>query len=306
MTASNPAQPPFPPSGAPPAVPEGWRAEWSNEHKTWYYLNPTTQASTWQNPLNNAPPPLSPPPYASGSNNPESNRDLYGSDDEKSSSTARGFPPLLGRVFGSHSHSPVPPPVNAHTRPTGAMANRLYIHAASFSDANITQKVRALVTPEQTLSIRCDSLTFHFGDPWPNHRKQFSMLYSYGHQPWQLVAAIEGPETIVLHPAHPIDPTRAAFVQPPTSRVIAVVWGNKNALFNSDSSSSRSVGMKMMEVEREGRLEASNAWMGFDGASNMEKMSIVYYRHAEGSVGIASAREGETLRLPWNSFAGAM
>lgn len=61
-----------------------------------------------------------------------------------------------------------------------------------------------------------------------------------------------------------------------------------------------------MEVEREGRLEASNHWMGFDGHPNMEKMAVVYYRHADGSVGVTSAREGETLRLPWNAFASGV
>lgn len=64
--------------------------------------------------------------------------------------------------------------------------------------------------------------------------------------------------------------------------------------------------MKMMEIEKEGRFEASNAWMGFDGLPNMEKMAVVYYRNQDGSVGVLTAREGETLRLPWNAFAGAI
>ncbi|KUJ14573.1 uncharacterized protein LY89DRAFT_671907 [Mollisia scopiformis] len=296
MTSGPPGPPPFPPAGSPPPVPEGWRAEWSNEHRTWYYFNPSTQASTWQNPLNNAPPPPSPPPYANGSNN----RDLWDNDEKSSSSTARGFPPVLNRIFG-HSHSPAPPPP---THPTGTLP--LYIHSACFCDADITQKLRAMITPQQTLSLRCDSLTFHFGDPWPNHRKQFSMLYSYGQQPWQLIACVEGPETINLHPIHPVDHARAAFVQAPNSRVVALVWGAKNALVDPESSTGRSKDMKMMEVEREGRFEASNAWMGFDGAPNMEKMAVVYYRHADGSVGVLTAREGETVRLPWNAFAGAI
>lgn len=231
----------------------------------------------------------------------QSDRNLYDEDDK--SSTARGFSPLhgLGRVFGHHSNTP---PINESTRPTGSA--QLYIHAASFGDQEITQKVRDMVTAQQTLTIRSDALTYHFGDPWPNHRKQFAMLYSYGQQPWQLVACVEGNDTITLHPVHPVDRVRAQFVQQPTSKVVALVWGVKNALAEAEYTTGRSVGMKMMEIEREGRLEASNAWMGFDGNPNTEKMAIVFYRQEDGSIGVATAREGETIRLPWNTFAGAI
>jgi len=132
------------------------------------------------------------------------------------------------------------------------------------------------------------------------------MLYSYGTQPWQLIACVEGPETINLHPIHPVDSARAACVQAPGSRVVALIWGSKNALVDSENSMGKSAGLKIMEVEKEGRFEASNTWMGFDGAPNMEKMAVVYYRNADGSVGVLTAREGETLRLPWNAFAGAI
>ena len=315
--------PPFPPGGsAPPVVPEGWNAQWSGEHKAWYaphttgllsvmapvlidihryFFNQATQTSTWENPANRAPVPPSPPPYASASNPP--NRDLYDVDDDKST-TARGFSPLysLGNVFHHHSHSP---PINSSTRPHNN--GQLYIHAAGFGDQDITSKVRSMVTQQQTLSIRSDALTYHFGDPWPNHRKQFALLYSYGQQPWQLVVCMEGNDTINLHPVQPVDRMRAEFVQQPTSRVVALVWGVKNALAeNEEHGNGRSVGMKMMEVEREGRLEASNNWMGFDGNPNVEKMAMVFYRNGDGSVGVLTAREGETLRLPWNAFAGAI
>lgn len=140
----------------------------------------------------------------------------------------------------------------------------------------------------------------------PNKRKQFSMLYSYGQQPWQLVATVEGNESITLHPVHPIDNYRAQFVQQPSSKVVALVWGTKNALVDAENSTGRSAGLKLMEIEREGRLEASNAWMGFDGLPNSVKMAVVYYRNPDGSIGVAAAREGETLRLPWNAFAGAI
>jgi hypothetical protein len=200
--------------------------------------------------------------------------------------------------------------VNEHTRPTATASfpgsAPLYIHAACYCDQDITQKVRGMVTPQQTLQIRCDSLTYHFGDPWPNHRKQFSILYSYGQQPWQLVACVEGNDTITLHPIHPVDNARVQFVQQPSSKIVALVWGTKNALVDTENMTGRSAGLKMMEIEREGRLEASNLWMGFDGYGGIVKMAVVYYRNPDGSVGVAAAREGETLRLPWNAFAGAI
>lgn len=113
----------------------------------------------------------------------------------------------------------------------------------------------------------------------------------------------------MLHPVHPVNKLRAEFVQPPSaeSRVVALVWGTKNALAEMESSTTgRSAGLKMLEIEREGRLEASNAWMGFDGHYGIEKMAVLYYRNGNGSISIATAREGETLRLPWNAFAGSI
>lgn len=110
-----------------------------------------------------------------------------------------------------------------------------------------------------------------------------------------------------LHPIHPVDNFRASFIQPPGSKVVAMVWGTKNALADSpEVAVERSAALKLMEVETEGRLEASNAWMGFDGLQDQVKMAVVYYRNGGGSIGVLAARENETMRLPWNAFAGAI
>lgn len=127
------------------------------------------------------------------------------------------------------------------------------------------------------------------------------MLFSYGNQPWQIIATTEGNENIGLQPLVPVDPVRASLVQAPQSRVVGLVWGKANALV--DGSRGRSGGLKIAEIEREGRLEASNGWMGFDGWENQEKHAVVYFRHADGSVGVVTGREGETVRLPWNAFS---
>jgi hypothetical protein len=66
----------------------------------------------------------------------------------------------------------------------------LHIYGAVFADKDVTQIVRSLVTPQQTLQIKGDSLVEQFGDPWPDvERKMFNVLYSYGDRPMELLAA---------------------------------------------------------------------------------------------------------------------
>jgi hypothetical protein len=64
---------------------------------------------------------------------------------------------------------------------------RLIIHAAAFADKDVTDRVRALVTPEQVLTI--ENMQGEFGDPWPEtKRKMFSVLYQYGDRPLEIWA----------------------------------------------------------------------------------------------------------------------
>lgn len=66
----------------------------------------------------------------------------------------------------------------------------LYIYGAVFADNDVTQVIRSLVTPQQTLTLSGDALVKQLGDPWPEaERKQFSVLYAYGDRPMELVAA---------------------------------------------------------------------------------------------------------------------
>ncbi|KAH7227192.1 uncharacterized protein BKA55DRAFT_527211 [Fusarium redolens] len=66
----------------------------------------------------------------------------------------------------------------------------LHIYGAVFADKDVTQIVRSLVTPQQTLQIKGDSLVEQFGDPWPEvERKMFNVLYSYGDRPMEVLAA---------------------------------------------------------------------------------------------------------------------
>lgn len=66
-----------------------------------------------------------------------------------------------------------------HSGPT------LHIHAATFADADVTQRVRALVGPSQELTIA--KMSDEFGDPWPEaKRKSFIVLYQYGERPMEV------------------------------------------------------------------------------------------------------------------------
>ncbi|KAG9527405.1 hypothetical protein KCU93_g5297, partial [Aureobasidium melanogenum] len=62
------APPPGPP---PPRVPEGWKAQWNDQYKEWFYVNMHTKQSQWEKPTEPAypssggPPPGAPPGYDS-------------------------------------------------------------------------------------------------------------------------------------------------------------------------------------------------------------------------------------------------
>jgi hypothetical protein len=68
---------------------------------------------------------------------------------------------------------------------------RLIIHAATFCDADITQKVRNLVKDDQTFVTAGDKLVESFEDPWPESGKHrgFVVLYQYGERPMEVLAA---------------------------------------------------------------------------------------------------------------------
>jgi hypothetical protein len=65
---------------------------------------------------------------------------------------------------------------------------RLIIHGATYADMDVTAKVMVLVTPDQVLSLACKKLNDEFGDPWPENRKGFNILYQYGDRPLEVWA----------------------------------------------------------------------------------------------------------------------
>jgi hypothetical protein len=64
---------------------------------------------------------------------------------------------------------------------------RLVIHAAAYADRDVTDKVKARISPDQILTI--ENMNDEFGDPWPEaNRKMFSVLYQYGDRPLEVWA----------------------------------------------------------------------------------------------------------------------
>lgn len=51
-----------PPGPPPPKVPEGWKAQWSDQYKEWFYINIYTKQSQWEKPIE----PIYPPPAHDG------------------------------------------------------------------------------------------------------------------------------------------------------------------------------------------------------------------------------------------------
>lgn len=228
---------------------------------------------------------------------------------------------LLG-AMGSHlpfgNNSAAPPPPQPQPQPQvappqhhgfgsympaafggGGGEPRLNIHCAAYCDQDVTNAVRSMVKPGQVFEVDTDKLVDAFGDPWPDNRKQFSILYSYGERPWELAASSERNGLFQLLPHQPLDRKRMEFVQDPNqSRVIALVWGMENGLEGGKGKLE-----KLKQIETSGEFDATNAWMGFDGMCGPAKTAVVYYRAHNGGVTIACARENGTCRLPWNPLA---
>lgn len=58
------------------------------------------------------------------------------------------------------------------------------------------------------------------------------------------------------------------------------------------------------ELDRTGEMEATHEGLGDGGFYSWEQRTLVcFYRNDNGSISIATCREGTTLRMPWNELA---
>jgi hypothetical protein len=180
----------------------------------------------------------------------------------------------------------------------GGNAPRLNIICAAYCDQDVTNALRSMIKPGQILEIDTGKLVETFGNPWPDNRKQFSVLYSYGQRPWELAASHQDNGLFQLLPHQPLDRNRMEFIQDPRSRIVALVWGTGNGLDGGKGKLE-----KLRQIETTGEFDATNDWMGSDTMRGWSKTAIAYYRTSRGGVAVACARETGTCRLPWNPLA---
>jgi hypothetical protein len=215
---------------------------------------------------------------------------------------AVGTEPMHHHGVESSTHS-TPPSNNLNPQEP-----RLYIHCAAYGDKDVTKEVRTLVTPEQSLQLNRPEFISHFGDPdpWPGVTKSFSVVYSYGERPWELIAGSEwGGGTFDIIPHQPLDTERMAFIQDKPGKLVALVWGFNNGLMGGEGPVA-----KKEKIETLGEFPVTNGGMGGNGyeslgylPSGIPKAAIAYYRAEDGVVKFASGREGGTCRMPWNPLA---
>ncbi|CAH0057548.1 unnamed protein product [Clonostachys solani] len=210
-------------------------------------------------------------------------------------------PPVTQNLGHNSSPAPSGPPPGFQSPAAPTMGNfappsgpQLHIHAAAFADKNVTDLVRRLVTPQQELLLKGENLVEKLGDPWPEvERKMFSVLYSYGERPMELLAVCSNKGNIEIK-NEAISKTRMDFCHAPPSRIVACVWGTENALTTQ----------RLEKLEQEGEMEGSAGILGNGGFWAWElKALICYYRTETGSVDIKFCRDGGTIRLPWNPLA---
>jgi hypothetical protein len=181
----------------------------------------------------------------------------------------------------------------------GGNAPRLNVHCAVYADQDVTNAVRSMIKPDQIFEIDTNKLVEQWGDPWPDNRKQFSVLYSYGNRPWELAAISEWSGMFSLRPHQPLDKVRMDFIQDPRQcRIIALVWGHGNGLEHG-----RGKIEKLRQIDTTGEFDATEDWFGFDGLRGCSKTAVTYYRLPNGRVATACARQNGTCRLPWNPLA---
>lgn len=199
--------------------------------------------------------------------------------------------------FSHNQHQPMSPPPTTGSGATGAFYGgsspsgpRLIIHAAYFADKDVTEKVRMLVRPEQKISF--EKMKDEFGDPWPEaERKALSILYQYGDRPMEVWAGSTENHPVAIQ-NEALSNERMMFVNKNPGRIVSLIWGQASVLTD----------LRIEKLEKDGELDCKDlgdgGWWGWE-----PRTLICYYRSPDGTIKGCHAREGGTLRLPWNPLA---
>ena len=101
-----------------------------------------------------------------------------------------------------------------------------------------------------------------------------------------------------------------SFVNKKPGRILCLIWGQESVLkyvtppliVRCEILTNRNSDARIEKLEKEGELDAKGLgdgkWWAWE-----QRVLVCYYRGPNGNIQIAHAREGGTLRLPWNPLA---
>ena len=165
----------------------------------------------------------------------------------------------------------------------------LKIAAANFATTDITDTLRAQVTPDQRLVVDLRH-QLCYPDPFVNQSKTVAIIFQYGDEPLQLIVRWEINDFLRIESS---GPQQRNFLNPIPPReddaihILGAVWGVKPIYL-------RHFGLMQQRKE----FPCTNEWFGFDGRPNVKKTCQVFVQDARnGKIRCIAAREGETLKI---------
>ncbi|KAI9700948.1 MAG: hypothetical protein M1820_006593 [Bogoriella megaspora] len=166
----------------------------------------------------------------------------------------------------------------------------LKVIAANIATVDITDLLRAQVSPDQTLTL---DLSRHIcdEDPLPNYHKTIAVLCQYGDEPIQIIAKSEGSDILKIEPSALPQKSFLSNMPPQDDNsfhILGGVWG----VLPLDL---RHYGLMMQSRE----FPCTNEWFGFDGRpGEVKSCQIFVHDRRDGNIRCISALEGTVLRLP--------
>ncbi|KAI9815929.1 MAG: hypothetical protein M1827_001921 [Pycnora praestabilis] len=167
----------------------------------------------------------------------------------------------------------------------------LIIQAANWGGVDITDTLRAQITPDQTLQL--DTKLVQLPDPWYGVLKTLSIMYQYGDGRLQLLVSHDGSGIVSIDPEGPM---RTQYFNPAGPRhegmdVLAVIWG---VMYEHPKPVSAS---QFDAIATKGEISCTNEWFGFDGLPNWQKTCQVFFQHgSSGKIYCSAGREGTKFR----------
>lgn len=185
---------------------------------------------------------------------------------------------LLGGLMGAGAGGAVGGMAGSATGSGGGMVSggpKLHILSANFGGGDVTDKVRPLVKPDNTLIIdengNPDIFCNHFGNYMDRVYKSLLILYQYQGRPMELLVAPQGGGGFRIDHRDHVRPDRRAFITE-CGPVIAVVWGIMQDRLQPVPRNC------IMDIANYKTFKATNEYFGFDGWTDTFKTAVVFCR----------------------------